>query len=319
MDWNTGTSAKILVYARQGSWYGHQNSAESWPHLLVNTTLSRPAEFPDRSTDGPYINIDQKRRSAVIPQAAFTPLEMKTGEVWSLYVCTNVADVRYTLGTKLGEEFAFNSELSVMEGAGAADWPPFFSGTPAVKGVEYTFYAPRLFNGNLKYDHIDECPSAAPSSLYSTSPTKTPMLTTNVSYTFYVEHSPEKSWSVNQDMSSGVLAVLNRFLGGKDDVLHGYVIRDELVIESVVASAVSPTDIGCECHETKYVCGILPLISLCSPVSCPYQKTFAIQLRRRLAPPSLSLLLHHTEAQLRRRMSRSILCVSQSNFLPLLT
>jgi hypothetical protein len=238
------------VYARQGSWYGHQNSAESWPHLLVDTTLTRPADFHNRSTDGPYISIDQKRRSAVIPQIAFTPLEMKIGEVWSIYVCTSLADFRYTLGTKLGEEFASNSELSIMQGAGAADWPPFLSGTPAAKGVEYTFYAPRLFNGNLRYDHIGECPSAAPSSMDSTSPTQTPMTTTNVSYVFYVEHSPEKSWSVNQDMSSGVRAVLDRLLGGKDDVLHGYVIRDELVIVSVVASGVSPTAIGCECHET---------------------------------------------------------------------
>jgi hypothetical protein len=306
MDWNTGTSAKIVVYARQGSWYGHQNSADSWPHLLVNTTLSRPAAFPDRSTDGPYISIDLKRRSAVVPQAAFTPLEMKIGEVWSLYVCTSLPDFRYTLGTQLGEEFASNSELGVLEGAGAADYPPFLSGTPAVKGVEYTFYAPRLFNGNLKYDHIDECPSAAPSSMYSTSPTKTPMLTTNVSYTFYVEHSPEKSWSVNQDMSSGVRALLDRFLGGKDDVLHGYVIRDELVIDSVVANAVSPTDIGCECNEKKSFVGFIPHSSLCLPVACPYQKTFAIQLLRRLALPSLSLLLHRTAALLRRRMSRSI-------------
>ena len=255
MDWNTASNAIVLVYARQGSWYGHQNSAESWPHLLVNTTLSRPAVFHNRSKDGPFIKIDLKRSSAVVPRSAFTPLEMKIGEVWSLYVCTSVADVRYTLGTKLGEEFASNSELRVMQGAGAADWPPFLSGTPAAKGVEYTFYAPRLFNGNLRYDHIAECPSASPSRMYSASPTPTPMLITSVSYTFYVEHNPEKSWSVNQDMSSGVRAVLDRFLAGENDMLHSYVIKDELVIESVVASGVSPTDIGCECHR-KTIIGV---------------------------------------------------------------
>ena len=216
MDWKTNPTAHVLVYARQGSWYGHQNSAESWTHLLVNTTLSRPAVFHNRSTDGPYIKIDLKRRSAVVPRPSFTPLEMKIGEVWSLYVCTSVADFRYSLGTKLGEEFASNSELRVMQGAGAADWPPFLSGTPAAKGVDYTFYAPRLFNGNLRYDHIAECPSAAPSRMYSTSPTPTPMLYTSVSYTFYVEHTPEKSWSVNQDISSGVRAVLDGLLNGRN-------------------------------------------------------------------------------------------------------
>jgi hypothetical protein len=174
---------------------------------------------------------------------------MKIGEVWSLYVCTSLADFRYTVGTKLGEEYASNSELRVFEGAGAADYPPFLSGTPAVKGIEYTFYAPRLFNGNLRYDHIAECASAAPSSMFSMSPTPSPILTTSVRYAFYVEHSPEKSWSVNQDMSSGVRAVLDRFLGGENDLLRGYVIKDELAIESVVASGVSPSDIGCESHE----------------------------------------------------------------------
>jgi hypothetical protein len=253
MDWKTNPTAHVLVYARQGSWYGHQNSAESWTHLLVNTTLSRPAVFYNSSTDGPFIKIDLKRSSAVVSRSAFTPLEMKIGEVWSLYVCTSVADFRYTLGTKLGEEFASNSELRVMQGAGAADWPPFLSGTPATKGVEYTFYYPRLFNGNLRYDHIAECPSVAPSRMYSAPPTPTPILTTSVSYSFYAEHSPEKSWSVNQVMSSEVRAVLDRFLRGENYMLHSYVTKDELVIESVVASWVSPTDIGCECHRKKYL------------------------------------------------------------------
>lgn len=250
VDWITGTSANVLVYARAGSWYGHQNSAESWPHLLVNTTLSRPAGFHNKSTDGPYIDIDQKRKSAIVPRSAFTPLEMKTGEVWAIYVCTSLADVRYTLGTKLGAVYASNPELRVMQGAGAADYPPFLSGTPATKGVEYTFYTPRLFNGNLRYDHIAECASTFPSSMFSIAPTATPVLTTNVTYTFYVEHSPEKSWSVHQDMSSGVRAVLNRLMRGEDDVLHGYVIDDELAIESVVANGASPDDIGYICYPT---------------------------------------------------------------------
>ena len=242
-----------MFYQLQGSWYGHQNSADSWPHLIVNTTLNRPADFHNHSKDGPYINLEKKRSSAVIPRKAFTPLEMKTGEVWAIYVCTSLADVRYSVGTKLGEEYASNSEISVMEGAGAADYPPFLSGTPAIQGVNYTFYTPRLFNGILIYDHIAECASTAPSSMHSIAPTPTPILATNVTYTFYVEHSPEKSWSVNQDMSSGVRDVLNRFMGGEDDMLYGYVIDDDLAIESVLASDASPDGIDCEC-QTHCVC-----------------------------------------------------------------
>ena len=249
MDWNTGTSANVLVYARTGSWYGHQNNADSWPHLLVNTTLNRPVDFPNRTKDGPYLNLEKKKSSAVIPRNAFTPLEMKTGEVWAFYVCTSLADVRYTIGTKLGDEFASNSEISVMEGAGGADYPPFLSGTPAVQGVEYTFYTPRQFNGILIYDHIAECASTAPSSMNSIAPTSTPILTTNVTYTFYVEHSPEISWSVKEDMSSGVRNVLNRFMGGADDMLYKYVIDDDLAIGSVVGSDASPDDIDCEYRQ----------------------------------------------------------------------
>lgn len=240
-----------MFYELQGSWYGHQNNADSWPHLLVNTTLNHPADFHNRTNDGPYINLEKKKSSAVIPRNAFTPLEMKTGEVWAFYVCTSLADVRYTIGTKLGEEFASNSELSVMEGAGAADYPPFLSGTPAVQGVEYTFYTPRQFNGILIYDHIAECASTAPSSMNSIAPTPTPILTTNVTYTFYVEHSPEKSWSVKEDMSAGVRNVLNRFMGGEDDTLYKYVIDDDLAIGSVLGNDTPPDDIDCK-FQTNY-------------------------------------------------------------------
>jgi len=83
------------------------------------------------------------------PSTFLSLMSRRCSQVWAFYVCTSLADVRYTIGTKLGEEFASNSELSVMEGAGAADYPPFLSGTPAVQGVEYTFYTPRQFNGIL--------------------------------------------------------------------------------------------------------------------------------------------------------------------------
>ena len=122
---------------------GHQNVPESWPHLIVNTTLHRPVDFHNRSEDGPFISADAKRRSAVVPARDFRPLEIKAGETWSLYVCTSQADFRYTLGTSIGKTFAANSELRIMEGAGAADYPPFTRDDP-------TSYAPRVFNGNLR-------------------------------------------------------------------------------------------------------------------------------------------------------------------------
>jgi len=252
VDWNTGQSAHILIYARQGSWFGHQNNAASWPYLIVNTTLDRPLSFHNRSMEGPYIQIDTKRNSAIVPSKAFTPLVMKIGETWSLYVCTSLADFRYTLGTSIGKTFAANPELQIMEGAGAADYPPFRGGNPANGGAEYTFYAPRVFNGNLRYDYTTECPSVAPSSVYSTpAPTVTPMLTTTVSFTFYVEHSPEKlKGVVTNDMSVGVRDVMDQFLGGNEDILYGHAKNDGLVIERVMANMVSPTEIGYLCYPT---------------------------------------------------------------------
>ena len=238
----------MLIYARKGSWFGHQNNADSWPNLLVNTTLYRPEGFHNRSTDGPYIPIDTKKTSAIIPRKYFQPLEMKAGETWSIYVCTSVPDFRYTLGTSIGKKFAGNNEIRVMEGAGAADYPPFKGGTPDGGGVEYTFYAPRVFNGNLRYDFVRDCPSEAPSAVYSTPmPTPVPSLTTSISYTFYVEHSPDLlQGAVTYDMSFGVRAVLDGFLGGDEDILFGYARDHELVIERVVANFVSPAEIGCE-------------------------------------------------------------------------
>ena len=186
--------------------------------------------------------------SAVVPRKAFTPLEMGRGETWSLYVCTSAPDFRYTLGTSIGKTFAANPEIRVMEGAGAADYPPFLGGTPEGGGVEYTFYAPRVFNGNLRYDFVEDCPSEPPSSALSTPvPSAVPSLTTSISYRFYVEHDPEVlPGMVTYDISFGVRAVLDRFLAGDEDILFGYARNHDLVIVRVVANFVSPAEVGCE-------------------------------------------------------------------------
>ena len=177
---------------------------------------------------------------------------MKIGETWAFYVCISLADLRYTLGSSIGKTFASNNELRIMEGAGAADYPPFGGSDPEAGGTEYTFYAPRVFNGQLRYDYVDVCPSQAPSSFeYTDPPTPTPTLTTSVSYTFYVEHDPELlNGEITYDMSFGVRSVLDKFLDGdeeiRDELLHGHKNDDKLVIENIVAKVTSPSSIGCE-------------------------------------------------------------------------
>jgi hypothetical protein len=252
VDWNTDDQAEVLVFARKGSWFGFQNDREAWPHLLVNTTVFKPSSFPDRSTSGPYVPIDTKMLSAVVPSSAFTPLTMKPGETWALYVCMSNADLRYTMGTSIGQAFAASPELRIMEGAGAADFPPFGSGLPEYGGVEYTFYAPRVFNGNLRYDFVGECPSEAPSALdfVSLSPTPVPTLATSVTYTFFVEHSPRKLIStVLGDIEQGTTTVLTGFILNETNPLHDLALNHGLAVTSLVArvadASANPGKPGC--------------------------------------------------------------------------
>ena len=232
-----------------------------------------------------------KLESARIPRSAFKPLSMKAGETWSIYICTSVADFRYTLGTSIGKTFASNSELRIMEGAGAADWPPFGGGDPAAGGVEYTFYAPRVFNGRLRYDYVDECPSAAPSIPGETAaPTSSPKSVTRVSYTFYIEHSPDiLTNQITYDMSFGVRKILEEFIEGKDELLSGYTSDHDLAIDSIVTNVVLPSQIGCEFLHTilGFACSVL-LTPYCVFIF-PFQpQTCASHRRRSSARPSPS-------------------------------
>jgi hypothetical protein len=169
IDWNVANQADVVIYARKGSWFGFQNDRDAWSHVLVNTTIYKPDDFPNRDVTGPYVSPEHKMTSGIVPESAFEPLTIKEGETWALYVLTSTSDQRYTMGTSIGQVFASSPELDILEGAGAADYPAFGSGLPEYGGIEYTFYAPRVFNGILRYDYIALCPTEAPS--FSLAPT----------------------------------------------------------------------------------------------------------------------------------------------------
>jgi hypothetical protein len=216
-----------------------------WPYLLVNTTIYKPATFPNRDVTGPYISVEHKMTSAIIPESSFKPLTIKEGETWALYVLSSIPDLRYTMGTSIGQVFASNSELDLLEGAGAADYPAFGSGLPAYGGVEYTFYAPRVFNGNLRYDYFAECASEAPSISFP--PTPAPIVKTRVSYMFYVEYGPMMpSNQVPSDMERGVKSVLDRFMMDENNDLYELVKNDGFFISSITAGVVPPEKLGCK-------------------------------------------------------------------------
>ena len=111
--------------------------------------------------------LETKLISGRIPEEDFLPLDIASGETWSFYVCASIPDVRYSRGTSVGELLASDGVLNVLQGAGAADYPPFGNGTAAEGKWEYTFYGPRLFNGNVRYRYGHDCseaPSASPST-----------------------------------------------------------------------------------------------------------------------------------------------------------
>ncbi|EJK48383.1 hypothetical protein THAOC_32822 [Thalassiosira oceanica] len=168
------------------------------------------------------------------------------------------ADLRYTVGTNVGSTVSANPQLRILEGAGAANYPPFRSGTPEGGNVDYTYYAPRVFNGRLHYDHVRECPtdepSGAPSAAPSSAaPTASPRVETTVSYAFYVEHDPDQSGElVVYDMTDGTRKVLARLVSGMDAVLTGYAEDDGLDVVSVATRVITPREIGCEFESVRF-------------------------------------------------------------------
>ncbi|EJK58908.1 hypothetical protein THAOC_20932, partial [Thalassiosira oceanica] len=134
---------------------------------------------------------------------------------------------------------------------GAANYPPFKSGTLEGGNVDYTFYTPRVFNGRLHYDHVRECPSEAPSTAPSAVPTVSPWVTTRVSYAFYVEHDPYTvSGAIMYDMSYWTRKVLDKLISGMDPVLTGYAEDDNLKVDSVKTRVMTPREIGYICVPT---------------------------------------------------------------------
>ncbi|EJK65118.1 hypothetical protein THAOC_14065, partial [Thalassiosira oceanica] len=161
------------------------------------------------------------------------------------------ADLRYTVGTNVGSTVSASPQLRILEGAGAANYPPFKSGTPEGGDIDYTFYAPRIFNGRLHYDHVQECPSEEPSAAPSAVPTVSPWVTTRVSYAFYVEHDPDQSGElVVYDMTDGTRKVLAKLVSGMDPVLTGYAEDDNLKVNSVETRVITPREIGYICIPT---------------------------------------------------------------------
>ena len=67
--------------------------------MIGNTTIHRHVGYHNRSVDEPFIPVTTNHGLVIVPRRAFTLLEVKAKETWSLYVCTSLTNFCYTLGT----------------------------------------------------------------------------------------------------------------------------------------------------------------------------------------------------------------------------
>mmetsp|Transcript_26436 Transcript_26436/g.78196 ORF Transcript_26436/g.78196 Transcript_26436/m.78196 type:complete len:145 (-) Transcript_26436:1222-1656(-) len=121
----TSTSnVTVEVFTKAGSYIGFDKNASAWDKIA------------SIEVQGQGIG-----QSTPLPIDAFEPVPLDPSEKRSFYVTLTTlttGDLRYTIGQNLGEEFASNSDLLFLEGAGKSY--PFRS-----------TYQPRVWNGVLVY------------------------------------------------------------------------------------------------------------------------------------------------------------------------
>ena len=110
----------VLVYYREGTYVGSEQTAGAWTLLGGTSVIS--------AGDG-----------APTPVPLALDLFVPAGDTVSFYVTTSGTSMRYTNGTNVGDVAASDGVVTLYEGSGNAD---SFG----------NFFAPRVFNGNLHYD-----------------------------------------------------------------------------------------------------------------------------------------------------------------------
>lgn len=114
-------SVEVEVWTRQGSYRGQEKNRNAW-HQIAKTTVQGRGEG----------------HLTPLPEDAFDPIRIQAGDTQALYVTLTTAEMRYTKGSKQGNVYVSNDDISILEGV----------------GVSYPFksvFRPRLWQGQIRY------------------------------------------------------------------------------------------------------------------------------------------------------------------------
>jgi len=121
LNFDTGASGDVALYTRAGTHVGFENSAAGW--TLVDTQA--------------YVSAGEDSATFV----DFADFALGAGTHALFVTATAGADIGYTNGTAVGDVFAANADLQILEGVGKA--LPLFTGST---------FSPRVWNGTVYYD-----------------------------------------------------------------------------------------------------------------------------------------------------------------------
>jgi len=115
---------KVKIFTKEKSYEGHENNKEVW-QVICEVALE-PAGYFKRT---------------VIPEEDFRAVTVHAGATQAFYVMLDKPDLKYSKGIEKHATAASNSDLKITEGTG-------------VKGQFGKLWAPRVFNGFVKYHVI---------------------------------------------------------------------------------------------------------------------------------------------------------------------
>jgi len=116
----------IKVFIRKGTHEGYTDTAAAWS--LIGST-----------------NVQPQHRRTSIPVGTFDPFVIEKSTRMAIYVTATNPAMRYSGGNAVGDVFASNDDLYLLEGTGKAY--PF---------QEDGDYAPRVFNGSVRYTVLED-------------------------------------------------------------------------------------------------------------------------------------------------------------------
>jgi len=120
------SNVEVELWTKEGSYRGQEKKRRAW-HRIAKTTVQGRGEG----------------HLTPLPKDAFDPIRIQAGQTRALYVTLTTAEMRYSRGSKQGNVYVSNDDISILEGV----------------GVSYPFksvFRPRLWQGDIKYALQDD-------------------------------------------------------------------------------------------------------------------------------------------------------------------